>query len=358
MKKNNKIISVFISFLILLVVLMAGGYIYYQDSIAAVSKESKLISFEVKQGESAYKVLHNLRISGLIKNETTAKLYLKLNSHLGDIKKGVYELDASWNLDMILTHLNDGRSALNDDVTITFVEGDWAKHYAEKISEATNLTYDEIISYWNDETAIRTLMPEYPFLTEELFNENIRIKLEGYLFPETYQFHRETTVEEVTRRLLNQTNSVYRELKKAVEHSTLQTQLTTHQLFTLASIVQYEASKVEDMKMVAGVFDNRLAQNWLLQSSVTVCYAIDKTKEDDWTKCEVNPDFESLYNTYKYAGLPPGPILNPGYDALLATLQPTKSDYMFFMADVYGDGTVYYSKTLEEHQAYVNKYLR
>ena len=95
-----------------------------------------------------------------------------------------------------------------------------------------------------------------------------------------------------------------------------------------------------------------------LQSSVTVCYAIDKEKDDDWMACEVNPDFDSPYNTYRVEGLPPGPILNPGRDAIQAVLQPQASDYLYFMADVKGDGTVYYAKTYAEHQANVRKYLK
>ena len=110
--------------------------------------------------------------------------------------------------------------------------------------------------------------------------------------------------------------------------------------------------------MIAGVFFNRMAIDMKLQSSVTVCYAIDKEKEDNWMKCEVNPNFDSPYNTYKYAGLPPGPILNPGKSAIEATLNPTSSKYLYFMADVYGDGKVYYAETYNEHSANVKKYLK
>ena len=95
-----------------------------------------------------------------------------------------------------------------------------------------------------------------------------------------------------------------------------------------------------------------------LQSSVTVCYALDITQDDNWQACEMNPTFDSPYNTYMYGGLPPGPIENPGSEAINAVLNPAKHDYYFFMADVYGDGTVYYAKTLEEHEANVDKYLR
>ena len=122
---------------------------------------------------------------------------------------------------------------------------------------------------------------------------------------------------------------------------------------------QYTAETLPSrLELVAGVFYNRLAAGMKLQSSVTVCYAIDKEKDDDWMACEVNPDFDSPYNTYRVEGLPPGPILNPGRDAIQAVLQPQASDYLYFMADVKGDGTVYYAKTYAEHQANVRKYLK
>ena len=95
-----------------------------------------------------------------------------------------------------------------------------------------------------------------------------------------------------------------------------------------------------------------------LQSSVTVCYAIDYDKQtDNWQSCEVNSDFDSPYNTYQHDGLPPGAIENAGTAALEAVLNPNQTDYYYFMADVYGDGTVYFARTLDEHNANVNKYL-
>lgn len=197
-------------------------------------------------------------------------------------------------------------------------------------------------------------MEKYPFITEEVFNKDIRILLEGYLFPNTYLFFKETDANTITMKILDETLKVYNEFENLIKSSNL----TTHELFTLASIVQYEASKVDDMKLISGVFYNRMDIGMMLQSSVTVCYAIDKEKDDHWMSCEVNPNYDSPYNTYKYAGLPPGPILNPGKSAIEATLSPTPSEYLFFMADVYGDGTVYYAKTYAEHSANVKKYLK
>ena len=152
---------------------------------------------------------------------------------------------------------------------------------------------------------------------------------------------------------MNQFEKVYETYKDDLSSSNV----SMHDIITMASMVQYEASTTEDMGLVSGVFYNRLAINMHLGSSVTICYALYdeyKTAED----CELNANIDSPYNTYLYAGLPVGPILNPGKDAIMAALHPTENDYYYFMADIYGDGTVYYARTQEEHDANVNKYLR
>ena len=107
--------------------------------------------------------------------------------------------------------------------------------------------------------------------------------------------------------------------------------------------------------MIAGVFQNRMKLGMSLDSSVTVCYALydDMTSGED---CEVNTHIDSPYNTYKNAGLPIGPILNPGAAAIDAVLHPKDNDYLYFVADIYGDGKVYYAKTLQEQEANIDKY--
>jgi UPF0755 protein len=114
--------------------------------------------------------------------------------------------------------------------------------------------------------------------------------------------------------------------------------------------------ELEDMRLIAGVFYNRLRINMPLQASPTVCYSL--YEFESWLECERRTSIDSPYNTYVYRGLPVGPILNPSEMAITATLNPQPTDYLYFMADVYGDGTIYFAKTLAEHEANVNKYLR
>ena len=352
-RRKLKIKNLMAIFLILILLLGAGCFGYYNISLGSADKSAQDVEFTVEKGESIRSVLQRMQNEGLINDANMVLLYAKLNG-LTDIKMGTYILNAQNDAKTILEIVNSSTAALSNGIRLTFVEGDWAKHIAQKIAEGTNVSEDELLALWNDEDYIRSLMNDYPFLTEEIFNADARILLEGYLCPNTYEFDRETTADAVTRKILDQTLNVYEQFASQMAQSNI----SIHQIYTLASIVQYEASKIEDMKMIAQVFYNRMKNDMPLQSSVTVCYALDIEKDDDWFKCEANPNYDSPYNTYMYQGLPPGPILNPGTEALEAVLEPQNNDYLYFMADVYGDGTVYYAKTYEEHLTNVEKYLK
>ena len=332
---------------------MGFQYLKYSNAQKPIQKESEEIAFTVNTGESMRTVTNHLEEQGIIRDAQMAYYFAKF-SNLDEVKAGEFVLNKNMSTKEIFETLNDASKAIVYDATVTIIEGDWAKDIAKKIAAVTNVTQEDLLNLWNDETYIRSLMNTYPFITEDVFNENIRIKLEGYLAPNTYKFYQETTAEEVTEKILNQSKIVFDKFEEDFKKSSY----SIHELYTLASIIQYEAGKIEDMKMIAGVFYNRLNISMPLQSSATVCYAIDLDKEnEDWIGCEVNGDFDSPYNTYKYQGLPPGPIFNAGEDAFDAVLHPTDNDYYYFLADVFNDGSIHYAKTLEEHLVNQEKYL-
>ncbi len=355
-KKGASVLKIIILVLLLVLIVLLGmiGFNAYR-SLQPVQQESEEVQFEVVDGDTLATVSERLYEAGLINDPKISFYYARYYKKLGNLYAGRYTLDKSWNTEQIYTFLNDENNAKASYVTLTIVEGDWAKDVARKISKITNVPYNDLIRLWNNEEWIRSMFQHYPFLTEEMFNEDVRILLEGYLAPMTYYLYPDTTAEEVTMTILDQTNKNYSELKDLID----QNDLSIHEVFTLASILQYEAgSSEEDLRTIAGVFFNRMAINMPLQSSVTVCYAIDFDKEvDNWQACEFNSTFDSPYNTYQHLGLPPGAIENPGIVALKAVLDPIESNYYYFMADVYGDGTIYYAETLDEHNANVEKYL-
>ena len=126
---------------------------------------------------------------------------------------------------------------------------------------------------------------------------------------------------------------------------------------TFASVVQFESGKADEMPIIASVFHNRFETGMRMESSVTVCYAL-YDKFNDFMDCESNPKIDSPYNTYLNAGLPIGPVNNPGIDALNSVLHPAKTDYFYFIADVYGDSKLIPAKTYEEHLKNVQQYLQ
>ncbi len=352
MKIRNKGVLIALIAFVAVVIIALCTFLFYQISLQPISGEQEVVVFEVVEGDSVSSVIERLAEEDIIKNEMSAKVYAKLNG-LHNIKAGQFQLDRSWNCGEILRYLNDSANASAKQVRITLREGIWAKDVAAQIEAGLGIPAAELLALWNDDAYLQTLIDTYDFLDESILNDQTRVKLEGYLYPETYDFALDATKEEVTKTLLDQFALVYEQRKDDISASGK----SMHDIITLASLVQYEASTPEDMKLIAGVFGNRLIRYMKLESSVTICYALYEEYEHA-QDCEVNSDIDSPYNTYLYEGLPVGPILNPGAEALDAVLHPTPSNYLFFMADIYGDGTVYYAETLEEHEKNVNRFLR
>lgn len=348
---HNRKLLIYLIILFSTLIVILSSFLFYQYNLQPVSNQSTNITFEVVEGDSIQTVVDRLEQKEIIKNAMIAKLYARVKG-LHNIKIGSFVLDSSWNTKEILEHLNNATNSSSDEISITFREGLWAKDIAQELENRLGIPAQEFIDLWNDEIYLRTLIEKYDFLNEDILNENYRIKLEGYLFPETYSFQKGSKKEDITEIFLNHFDTIYNKYKSDIKASGM----SVHQVVTFASIIQYEAKLEADMYTIAGVFKNRLDTNMTLGSSVTICYALyEYDKPED---CETNVGIDSPYNTYKYLGLPIGPILNPGEIALKAALHPEKHDYLYFMADIYGDNTVYYAKTYEEHERNVNKYLR
>ena len=349
MKKRKTKLIIILSIVVLVLVVFGGAYGFYVSSLRPISSESHEVDFTIESGETSDSILSRLVDKKIIKNVLATKVYAKLSGNTG-FKAGDFILDTSWSTKEIVQYLNDSTAAQAEQVTVTIVEGTWAKNIAAQMEEATNVSAADLLAAWNDSTYVSELAQDYWFITPEIYNSQ-KVILEGYLYPSTYNFFKETTVDAITRRFLDQTEKVLDEYKSEIESSSM----SVHQIMTLASIIQFEGKNEEDMKLISGVFENRIAAGMKLQSSVTVCYAL--YDYSSWSDCEQNTNIQSDYNTYLVDGLPPGPILNPGLTAIKAALEPTASDYLYFMADVNGDGTIYFAKTYSEHLRNVEKYL-
>lgn len=341
-KKLTKAIA--ITLMIVLMIIFG----IYQQQVSRISKNSEAVLFEVtEEGNGLNEAIAKLEEENLIHSAFFTKIQSKINS-FDRVYAGMYNFNQSMSSYDILDMLNDPRAA-NQDMNVQLTEGYWARDMANMIAPVTGSKGEDYIELWNDKTFVKKMIKKYNFIPKEILDQKeARVLLEGYLYPDTYRINPKNTMEEVTEIILKNGQEKYNLIKKEISKS----DLTRHEVYTLSSIVEYEANTIKDMEMVAGVFMNRLEIDMPLQSSVTVCYTL--YDFEDWTECESveGNQTESPYNTYLNKGLPPGPILNPSLISLEATLNYDDNDYFYFIADVYEeiDGKVYYQETYEEHE--------
>lgn len=314
-----------------------------------ITAETDIVVFLVTADDTTEKIADRLEAEGVIRSHS---FFLKAmnRADVTHVKPGNYFLDRSSTYDDLVKKLTNPDNKVGREVDITFLPNDWAKDFAMKIGMITNLKAEAILEAWSDVDYLQTLINDYPFLTDAIFNESLHVGLEGYLTPETYRFFTQTTVDAVTRKLLDQTNAFYKLYRDKIAAQ----QLSVHEVYTLASIINFETDDLEDMKRVSGVFHNRLKAEMPLQSSVTVCYAL--YEYDTWQQCEASTDVDSPFNTYLYRGLPVGPVMNPSPQALLAAVDPEVHDYYYFVGDM-KHHDVYYAETFEDHEYNVATYV-
>lgn len=332
-------------------VILALG-VYYKVNMAGTSNSDTKKIVNIEEG-TINDIAKTLKDNNLIKNVSIFKVYTKLTNKT-NLKAGTYELSENMGVEKIVKILEEGTKYNPNEISITFKEGINIRKIATLISENTNNSYDDVIKKASDETFINTLIDKYWFLTDDIKNKNIYYSLEGYLFPDTYRFNnREVTTEEIFTKMLDEMDKKLSKYKDEINKS----DLSVHEIITLASIVELEGAKATDRRGVAGVFYNRLNSSAYptLGSDATTYYA---SKIDDWsyslTYKELN-DCKNKYNTRcsSNTGLPVGPICNPGIESIEATINPDKHEYYYFVADC--NGKVYLTKNSTEHNNIINK---
>lgn len=355
MKKFFKAIAIIIATIFCVcIIVVVGALIHLKSSLSAVDSKSKEnITFTVNEGDTYYSIAPRLKESKLIKDVNSYRLYIKLNRPNEELKVGKYNLSSSMDTKTIVKKLQG--KAIIDDITITFKEGKNMRYIAKVIADNTNNTEEDVYNKLKDKDYLNRLIKQYWFIDKSILNENIYYPLEGYLFPETYKFkNKDVTVEEIFKVLLDQTEKQIKPYKDKI----IASKYNYHQLLSLASVVELEAKDNNDRFNVASVFYNRLNANMSLGSDVTTYYAakVDMSERDLYAE-ELNA--VNGYNTRSttMAGkLPIGPICNPSLSSIVAAIEPAKTSYYFFVADKNGD--VYFTKTLEEHNAKIAELKR
>lgn len=349
-KKRKFSIRKFLLFLIVLIILAIVVFIgLYKFETLAVSSDSKKIEFTVEEGNSYYTLADDLKEKNLIKSAFFYKVYLKFHSPTG-LTVGTYELDQNMDVGEIVGILSNDNNATENSVRLTFREGLNAWQMASIISRKTDITSEEFLAKISDESYIDSLKEKYWFITDDVKNPEIYYDLEGYMFPDTYVLEKdEVNLDNLLTKILDNTALKLEPYRTDIENSSY----SVHEILTLASLVELEAVTDEDRAKVAGVFYNRLNDNWSLGSDVTTYYSAKKLMTERLTTSDLTTC--NGYNTRctSMKGLPVGPIDNPSSSAIEAAINPDIEDYYYFVAD--SDKKVYFTKTADEHTDIINK---
>lgn len=305
-----------------------------------ITKEKSPVYFEIKSGQTLNQIATNLKDEGLIRNIFIFENYTKLRGWQGKIVAGTHLLDKNMSIKEIIRNIITNNN-LDNEKTITIIEGWKADEIADYLDKNNVVSKSDFLR----EIETKKWQSEYDFLT------GVKAKtLEGFLFPDTYRVFSDATASDIVKKMLDNFDS---KLTDKMRSDIKSQGKSIFEVVNLASIIEREVPKNDDKKMIADVFLKRLTDGIALQSDATINYITGKGMSQP-TYDDLKID--SPYNTYKYRGLPPGPISNPGIKSIEAVIYPTKNPYYYFLTTL-DDGRVIYSKTYDEHLANKAKYL-
>jgi UPF0755 protein len=327
-----------LAIVLLLFVLAAGGaaaalYVRLHQPYRGYSGTEQFV--EIPSGSSTKAIGDRLVAAGVVRDPLTFRAALLLSGQARALKAGDYRFDRPMSQYEVLGKLARGEVYV---VNLTLPEGLNIREMAA-IAESHGVgTAAEFIQAAKDRRLIHALDPSAQ-------------SLEGYLFPDTYPVTRRTDTTQLVRTMVERFEHVLTpEMRRAVE----QRGLSIHQTVTLASIVEKESARPDERPLVAAVYLNRFRLGIPLQCDPTVIYALQLAGKYTGNLRRDDLLFDSPYNTYRYPGLPPGPIASPGKGSLDATIHPADVDYLYFVSR--NDGTHAFARTLEEHNRNVQKY--
>ena len=355
-KKESKITRNIVRlFAILLAIIDIGGgaygYYYVSNALKPVDvKQTQTVEVEIPAGSSVKQISKILENNKLIRNSKIFNFYIKFKNVAG-FKAGFYQLSPSMDINQILGQLADGGKDKSANVAKVVVrEGETLTGIAEEVEKSTKYSKEDFMNKVQEQGFIDQLVQKFPRLFKDAQKaQNVRYFLEGYLFPATYDADEKKTLQMIIEEMVAKTDSVLSKYYAKIS----QGDYNVHEILTMASLLEKEGYKLEDRQKIASVFYNRIKKNMMLQTDISVLYALGEHKEVVTLKdLEVN----SPYNLYKNSGLGPGPFNSPSEDAILAAINPAQTDYEYFVADIHTK-EVYFAKTYDEHLALKAKYV-
>ncbi|MHB9033515.1 MAG: endolytic transglycosylase MltG [Anaerolineae bacterium] len=307
-------------------------------------KQTALQEFTVSEGESLFSIGNRLQQDGFIKDADLFRRYVQYVGLDVDIQAGAFSLSPSMTIDQIMKELQHGRKA---SVTVVIREGLRVEEIGALLEEAGVVSAQDFIRVVQQGSVAADFIGNRP--------EGAPATLEGFLFPDTYEFSKNATAEEIVQIMLQNWQT---QVPENMREMAGRQGLTLYRTIILASIIEREAQIPEERPLIAGVYLNRLNQSMQLQADPTVQYAkgYDAGTGSWWAPLTADDlqTVQSVYNTYNHYGLPPATICNPGLSSIEAAINPQSSDFYYFVAK--GDGSHAFAATYEEHLANVDLY--
>lgn len=332
-----------------------SAYAYYSYNInTPINNNGQDVVFAVEKGDGVNKISAGLKKVGLIRSSFIFETYVWLQKKQSNFQAGEYVLSPKLSMREIVKVLVKGET-LSKERNITIIEGWSAKDIAkyledEKISKADDFL--KLAGYSKKDSRKSADAPrDYSDKYKLLIDRPDTAGLEGYLFPDTYRIFKDAVPDDIINKMLG---NLDRKLTAGMRSEIARQGKTVFQIMTMASLVEKEVIKEEDMKLVAGIFWNRIRNGQALESCASLAYILGVNKAQYSIE---DTKINSPYNTYQHRGLPPGPIANAGLKAITAAIYPAKTDFNYFLSVPETHETIF-SKTYDEHIKNKNKYLK
>ncbi|SNU06416.1 UPF0755 protein [Streptococcus equinus] len=352
----------------IIIALLATGFFVYRYVDSSIkpldSSSTEYITVDIPEGSGNKYIGQILEKAGVIKSATVFNYYTKFKNY-SNFQSGYYNLQASMDLDEICKLLKEGGTPQPEKPSlgkILVTEGYTIKQISEAVTKnsakknaSTPYSSEDFLKVVQDEAFISKMAAKYPKLLSSLPSaDQVTYRLEGYLFPATYSYYKETSMEDIVEDMISTMDSYMSQYYDTIAASGK----SVNDVLTLASLVEKEGSTDDDRRNIASVFYNRMNNNMPLQSNIAILYAMGKLGEETSLAADASIDtsIDSPYNVYTNTGLMPGPVDSPSLAAIEATVNPASTDYYYFVADV-KTGKVYYSENFDDHQANVEKYV-
>ena len=336
---KRKLLIIISSIIVLLAITLFAFVVPFVLDITntPVSDKSEDVLIVIPENTSTYQIGNILQENSLIRS-SVAFLVKSKSSDFGTISNGTYTLNKNMSLDEMLRILTEPKAVIKT-ITVTFPEGYSVEQMAALLEEKKLTTAEAFLSALNDEY-------EFEFI-DKIPQGNYNYKLQGFLFPSTYEFFENSSAHDIVHKMLSQFEIVY--LSNADNYDNV------FDIITKASMVEKEARLSSERATIAGVIENRIENNMLFQIDATVLYAatngLYNQTENKYIADNI-ANLDSPYNTYKYTGLPAGPICNPGAASIIAALNPEEHSYLYYHTDTKkNDGSHIFTESMDQHIA-------